>query len=216
MYDEPLQLAGTVGRFITCIVRFKKELSALEQTVKTYITREKPSRPLNRGRAVLFFSASALLSAPSVKNVLDNVEDRTSYLDFAERWRRKVKLELQESERPKAQNFVECIDLMLCIPPIDFAIKNGNPVQGYVLLASILVKKHFPAVTRVEKAVVWVLIFELLNSGSRRRAENVVFRSADPAGDTFSVADLPHDIIEQFGSDNVVRIARGKYYSFPN
>lgn len=310
-YDEPLQLTGTIGRFITCTEGFKKELSALEQTVKTYVKREKPSRPLNLllaatpgsgksflvkelskqiaadtefleyhvasfrtlddllsifqriqsinlqgklpfvlldevdgkvdgnyvfpnllaplwdgvfhtgheshhlGRAVLFFAASALLLSPSVKNVLDNVKDRVSYLDFAERWRRKVKLELKESELPKARDFVDRIDLLLCIPPIDFAIKDGNPVQEYVLLVSILVKKHFPAVAKIEKAVVWILIFELLNSGSKRRAESVVFRSTDPEGDTFSISHLPLDIIEQFESDDVVKITIGKYYSFP-
>lgn len=309
--DEPLQLAGTIGRFITCTEGFKKELAALEQTVQTYVKREKPSRPLNLllaatpgsgksflvkelskqitentefleyhvasfrtiddlfaifqriqsinlqgklpfvlldevdgtvagnyifpnllaplwdgvfhigqeshylGRAVLFFAASALLSSPSVKNVLEGSPERVSYLEYAEKWRRKVKLELRESEIPKARDFIDRIDLLLCIPPIDFAISDGDPAQEYTLIACILVKKHFPSVTRIEKSVIWILILELINSGSRRRAESAVFRSTDPQGSTFNLTHLPPDIVEYFKDDDVVRVTQTRYISWP-
>lgn len=45
--DELLESDGTIGRFITCTEGFKQELRALDQTVDTYVKREKPSRPLN-------------------------------------------------------------------------------------------------------------------------------------------------------------------------
>ena len=309
--DELLNSDGAIGRFITCTEGFKQELKALEQTVNTYVGREKPSRPLNLllaanpgsgksflvkelskqmsgdtefleyhvasfrklddlfsifqriqslnlegklpfvlldevdgmvdgnyifpnllaplwdgvfhigqerhhlGRAVLFFAASALLSSPSTQNVLGTIDKEVTYLEFADKWRRKVKAELRESEIPKARDFIDRIDLLLCIPPIDFAISDGDPAQEYTLLACILVKKHFPLVTRIEKSVIWILILELLNSGSRRRAESAVFRSTDPQGPTFELADLPPDIVELFKDDEVVRVSKNRYIAMP-
>lgn len=309
--DELLKSDGTIGRFITCTEGFKHELNALDQTVNTYVEREKPSRPLNLllaanpgsgksflvkelskqisgdtefleyhvasfrklddlfsifqriqslnlegklpfvlldevdgkvdgnyifpnllaplwdgvfhigqerhhlGRAVLFFAASALLSSPSTQNVLGTVDKKVTYLDFADKWRRKVKAELRESKIPKARDFIDRIDLLLCIPPIDFAISDGDPAQEYTLLACILIKKHFPSVTRIEKSVVWILIQELLNSGSRRRAESAVFRSTDPQGTTFNLAHLSPDIVELFKDDEVVRATRNIYIAMP-
>ncbi|MCK5516531.1 MAG: AAA family ATPase [Desulfobulbaceae bacterium] len=309
--DELLKSDGTIGRFITCTEGFKQELRALEQTVNTYVKREKPSRPLNLllaanpgsgksflvkelskqisgdtefleyhvasfrklddlfsifqriqslnlegklpfvlldevdgkvagdyifpnllaplwdgvfhigqdrhhlGRAVLFFAASALLSSPSTQNVLGTIDEKVTYLDFADKWRRKVEAELRESEIPKARDFIDRIDLLLCIPPIDFAISDGDPAQEYTLIACILVKKHFPSVTRIEKPVIWILIMELINSGSRRRAESTVFRSTDPQGSTFDLTHLPPDIVELFKDDEVVRVTQTRYISLP-
>ena len=307
--DELLKSEGTIGRFITCTQGFKQELNALEQTVNTYVDRQRPSRPLNLllaanpgsgksflvkelskqisgdtefleyhvasfrklddlfsifqriqslnlegklpfvlldevdgrvdgryifpnllaplwdgvfhigqerhhlGRAVLFFAASALLSSPSKQNVLGPIDKEVTYLEFAEKWRRKVKAELRESEVPKARDFIDRIDLLLCIPPIDFAISDGDPAQEYTLLACILVKKHFPLVTRIEKSVIWILILELLNSGSRRRAESAVFRSTDPQCSVFGLAHLPPDIVDLFNDDEVVQATRNIYIS---
>jgi hypothetical protein len=53
-----------------------------------------------------------------------------TYLEFADKWRRKVKAELRESEIPKARDFIDRIDLLLCIPPIDFAIIDGDPARA--------------------------------------------------------------------------------------
>ena len=163
------------------------------------------------GRAVLFFAASALLSSPSIKNVLGTTDKRVTYLEFAEKWRRKVKAELRDSKIPKARDFIDRIDLLLCIPPIDFTISDGDPAREYKLLACILVKKHFPAVTKIEKSVIWILILELLNSGSRRRAESVVFCSTDPLGAVFDLTHLPPDIVGLFAEDEVVRATRNSY-----
>ncbi len=308
---EQLTPGGTIGRYVTCTEGFKKELSALERTVTTYVGREKPSRPLNLllaanpgsgksflvkelskqisgdtefleyhvasfrkiddlfsifqriqslnlegklpfvlldevdgkvageyifanllaplwdgvfhvgqerhhlGRAVLFFAASALLSSPSIQNVFGKTDQEVTYTEFAEKWRRKVKTELQESEIPKARDFIDRIDLLLCIPPIDFTISDGDPAREYKLLACILVKKHFPMVTRIEKSVIWILILELLNSGSRRRAESVVFCSTDPQGSTFDLAHLPADIVEYFRDDEVVKATKNSYIALP-
>ncbi len=305
--DEQLLTGGTIGRYVTCTEGFKKELSALERTVSTYVGRDRPSRPLNMllaanpgsgksflvkelskqfpgdtafleyhvasfrklddlfsifqriqslnlegklpfvlldevdckvageyifpnllaplwdgifhigqerhhlGRAVLFFAASALLSSPSIKNVLGTTDQCVTYSEFAEKWRRKVKAELRDSEIPKARDFIDRIDLLLCIPPIDFTISDGDPALEYKLLACILVKKHFPMVTRIEKSVIWILILELLNSGSRRRAESVVFCSADPLGAVFDLTHLPPDIVGLFEDDEVVRATRNSY-----
>ena len=309
--DELLESDGTIGRFITCTEGFKQELRALDQTVDTYVKREKPSRPLNLllaanpgsgksflvkelskqisgdtefleyhvasfrklddlfsifqriqslnlegklpfvlldevdgrvdgdyifpnllaplwdgvfhigqerhhlGRAVLFFAASALLSSPSIQNVLGTTDKNVTYLDFADTWRRKVKAELRESEIPKARDFIDRIDLLLCIPPIDFAISDGDPAREYTLLACILIKKHFPSVERIEKPVVWILILELINSGSRRRAESAVFRSTEPQGSTFKLTHLPPDIVELFKDDEVVQAYQNRYISWP-
>ena len=167
------------------------------------------------GRAVLFFAASALLSSPSIDNVLGQTDQQVSYPEFAEKWRRKVKAELRESEIPKDRDFIDRIGLLLCIPPIDFAISDGDPAEEYKLLACVLVKKHFPAVTRIEKAAVWILIFELLNSGSRRRAESAVFCSTDPQGTTFNVTHLPTEIVEYFRDDEVVKATKNSYITLP-
>ena len=167
------------------------------------------------GRAVLFFAASALLSSPSIENVLGQTYQQVSYPEFAEKWRRKVKAELRESEIPKARDFIDRIDLLLCIPPIDFTISDGDPAEEYKLLACILVKKHFPSVTRIEKAAVWILIFELLNAGSRRRAESAVFCSTDPQGTTFDLTHLPAEIVEYFRDDEVVKATKNIYIALP-
>jgi hypothetical protein len=309
--EEQLTSDGTIGRYVTCTEGFKKELSALERTVMTYVGREKPSRPLNLllaanpgsgksflvkelsrqisgetefleyhvasfrtlddlfaifqriqslnlegklpfvlldevdgkvggeyifpnllaplwdgvfhigqerhhlGRAVLFFAASALLSSPSIQNVLGKTNQQVTYFEFAEKWRRKVKAELRESKISKARDFIDRIDLLLCIPPIDFAIIDGDPAEEYKLLACILVKKHFPKVKRIEKAAVWLLILELLNAGSRRRAESAVFCSKDPDGTTFNLSHLPADIVEFFRDDEVIRATKNSYISLP-
>ena len=167
------------------------------------------------GRAVLFFAASALLSSPNIENVLGKTDQQVTYTEFAEKWRRKVKAELRKSKIPKARDFIDRIDLLLCIPPIDFTISDGDPAEEYKLLACILVKKHFPAVTRIEKAAVWILIFELLNAGSRRRAESAVFCSTDPQGTTFDLAHLPIEIVDYFRDDEVVKATRNSYIALP-
>ena len=81
------------------------------------------------------------------------------------------------------------------------------------MLACILVKKHFPTVIKIEKSVIWILILELLNSGSRRRAESAVFRATDPQGTAFNLRHLPPDIVELFASDEVVQATKNSYFT---
>lgn len=156
------------------------------------------------GRAVLFFAASALLPSPSIQNVLGSSGKPATYSEFANAWRNKVQVALEESTVEKARDFVDRIDFLLCIPPIDFAIEDGDPAREYMKLACLLVKKHFDQVDRVEMSAVWVLMRLLAQYGSRRRAESIVFRSKDPPDGAYRFANLPPDIRIRFAQDEVV------------
>ena len=95
------------------------------------------------GRAVLFFAASALLPSPSIKNVLGGSNESATYSAFADSWRGKVQSALDQSTIEKARDFVDRIDFLLCIPPIDFAIQDSDPASEYIKLACLLIKKAF-------------------------------------------------------------------------
>lgn len=60
-----------------------------------------------------------------------------------------------------------------------------------------------------------LIIFELLNAGSRRRAESGVFCSTDPQGTTFDLTHLPTEIVEYFRDDEGVKATKNSYIPLP-
>ncbi len=76
--DELLRQDGAIGRYVTCTEGFKKELSALEQTVLNYVAREKPSRPLNLLLAANPGSGKSFL----VKELSKQISGDTEFLEY--------------------------------------------------------------------------------------------------------------------------------------
>jgi len=143
------------------------------------------------GPAIFFFAGSDLLPAPSIREVLGTAPVPTNYESFALQWQQVVKRKLAQDTVAKLRDFIDRSDLLLCIPPIDPTLTDGDARSEYWALACAIVCKYHRHVTRVEKAAVWALSRLMIVTESRRVAESAVFMSRTPPGKTFRFMDLP-------------------------
>ncbi|MBC2735303.1 MAG: ATP-binding protein [Desulfobacteraceae bacterium] len=156
------------------------------------------------GKAVIFFAASSLLPSPSVNNVLKGKHQSMTYQEYYELWLKLVQSKIGGSGIEKARDFIDRMDYVLCIPPTDAHLTDGSPEKEYWLLSCLLIKKHFEHVKRVEKSAAWALIRALAATGSRRKAESIVFRSFLPNDISFQFSYLPEDVQKAFETDQEI------------
>jgi len=143
------------------------------------------------GPAIFFFAGSDLLPAPTILAVLGSSPTPTNYPEFAGRWQEVVKKELLKGKVSKLRDFIDRSDLLLCVPPVDPVLADGDAKREYWALACTIVRKYHESVRNVEKTAVWALARIMAETESRRVGESVVFMSRMPPGKTFRFTDLP-------------------------
>lgn len=174
------------------------------------------------GPAIFCFAASRLVPSPTVEDYYTGSgvprtpasnEPTITYASFAAWWHAAAAKAVEgNTPIPKARDFLDRIDVMLCMPPVHIALLGAKGLADENLgLTLSWVRKHFPNVTRVEKAAVAVLGKKLL-LGSRRDAERSIFIARSPDTTTFDFKMLPERDRRQFGED--VKAEEGKYYRF--
>ena len=113
----------------------------------------------------------------------------------------------------KTRDFIDRVDMWVCIPPVHPAFSDGNYFMEQCDLACLLIRKLFPKVSRIEGAVVLALSAMLTQSTSRRGAERSVFSSKAPSGTTFAFDNLPMQDQKTYGKEKAVASARGIFLS---
>jgi hypothetical protein len=166
------------------------------------------------GRGVFCFAASNMVPPPTVEIVLgENAQGSKEIVDYSlfdKNWQEKIAERIGEkepkvSEIEKCKDFIDRIDVKLCIPPIHWRLLGEvTAASESTDLECILIQKHFPQVARIEMSAIAVLIMKLAKTTSRRGAEKVVFSSRTPDGDTFGYSNLPSS--EKNGCKNDVSI----------
>lgn len=176
------------------------------------------------GRAIFCFAASSLVPAPTVDIVLgrrkqpSKNESLTLYSDFVAKWQKVVYKDISKVSKgtksiAKRKDFLDRIDMMICIPPVDERLLGQeDTLIEYVDLACLLVLKIFPRVKKIEMAALAVIAKKLTGVGSRREAERCVFSSTTPPEENFSFSDLPEPDRKKFGKDQKVSSGLGKYF----
>ncbi len=174
------------------------------------------------GRAIFCFAASNMVPAPTVDSVLKDAPTQTAdqpipYSEFTEKWRALVDSQIetitQAGTIQKCKDFVDRIDVMICIPPVDSRLLGvEKALLEYLDLAFSLVTKHFPQVERIEAAALVALSKKLLQRPSRREAERSVFSSKTPRDKTFSLLNLPESDQRTYEKDQDVTEKKGQYW----
>jgi hypothetical protein len=183
------------------------------------------------GKAVFAFAGSKITENLGLEDVIPrasypNVYQREAIIDYsfyAERWISKFKDKIEaknddegtQKVMEKVKDFVDRVDVILCMPPIDTALLSARDVgQEYLDLACVLLKKHFPGVTCAERSALVVLAKLLTSTSSRRTAEKCVFCSSAPADNCFRYANLPRSEQNKRRKDPDVNNEMSKYLSF--
>lgn len=176
------------------------------------------------GRAVFCFAASKMVPSPAVETVLGEGNGSVEYSKYSERWRDLAVKAVKEASKEdttkevieKCSDFIDRIDIMLCIPPIHprLQLEREEVDKEYIDIACLLIKKHFPSVKRIEVAVIVVLMRKLIPTSSRRSAERSVFCSTTPKDDIFEFKNLPGSDQERYGEDNKVSVSRNIFLEF--
>ncbi|MCJ7632426.1 AAA family ATPase [Candidatus Bathyarchaeota archaeon] len=177
------------------------------------------------GKAIFVFAASNLIPAPTLEYVLginemnQMIEGHQSidYQEYASEWSDKAEknvllMSTQPNGIEKCRDFIDRVDLLICIPPISEIFSGTDPGKEFTDLACLLVRKHFKKVNRIEQSAVMVLQKKLATTSSRRVAEKCVFCSSIHDEATFSFTHLPLRDQEEYREDADVKKLRGKYY----
>ncbi len=163
------------------------------------------------GRAVLVYTTGTIVPAPSVENLLGTGEeghaDGIGYEEYAGWWRQQAQQGVNADSGADAtriecaKDFLDRIDLTICVPPILKLFSGEEVGREQVDIACLLVKKHFENVTHIERAAVLAVVKKLAESQSRRNAETAVFCSNVKDGRTFKLADMPKEDRDQYAND---------------
>lgn len=165
------------------------------------------------GPAVFCFAGSALLPSPELPK---KRKRGLTYDAFVADWREEVDKTLALGGKiPKLRDFVDRIDLMLCIPPADLMLLDATKVAKECSdIVYSWIMKHYPGVNRVEKAVLLLLAKELAKEQtSRRRVEKIVFASTTPSDGSFRLANLPMPLQTKYATDTEVSGNAEKFFS---
>jgi hypothetical protein len=147
------------------------------------------------GSAIFVFAGSSICPSASVKDVFSRRKkiENITYEELANAWRKKAARTFKKPSKPipKLLDFVDRMDSILLIPPIDPALLGDAYGEEQTDIACLLVQKHFKTVKELELSALHVLCDKLGQSVSRRLAEKCVFCSRITSTDRFCFADLP-------------------------
>jgi len=168
------------------------------------------------GKAVFVFAASSMVPSPALEiatakkiTPLNSV----SYSEFARKWLERVEKDVRKKGTiEKCQDFIDRIDVVLCVPPIHEALVGREKASSeYVDIACLLIRKHFPKVKRVEKAALMAIAKTLVETGSYRKAESSVFCSCVSAAGVFRLSDFPAGRVVEYAKVKRMKALRGGY-----
>ena len=144
------------------------------------------------------FAGSSILPAPTIDMVDKDMigrEKTITYDQYSQIWENKIMDSLRDGTThnsiEKCKDFIDRIDIMLCIPPICELLCGDETGREYIDIACLIIKKHFDKIIRVEQAVIMTLVKKLAETSSRRGADKCVFCSSVPDTDTFIFSMLP-------------------------
>lgn len=173
------------------------------------------------GPAILCFAGSALLPAPVIRKSkkAGAKTDTLTYETFVSHWEHTVQAHLSKppsgASIPKLRDFIDRVDLKLCIPPVDGQLLGLKATsKEYSDVAYSWVVKHFPNVKRIEKAVLVLLAKELVvERVSRRAVEKRVFASTTPKDGMFTLANLPKSVRDKYEKDSDVKATASRFFA---
>jgi len=164
------------------------------------------------GKSVFFFAGSGLLQPPTLDVVLGPASAGVPYHQFATRWVEKAREGLKKTSIEKLPDFVDRMDLLVCIPPLHPLISDTPVATEVAILIWFMIEKYHGRLERVEKSAAWALMRLLAESPSRRAAESAAFMSQTPADGCFRFAHLPEKTRDEHSTDPLVQTLHNTYY----
>jgi hypothetical protein len=147
------------------------------------------------GKCIFFFAGSGLSLEAESKDVLTRLAKRSKpvpYDEYFRLWKEKFdeRHSGQEFTKKKLPDFLDRIDSILRIPPVCEELLGAETENEYDDLACMLIRKHFPAVTLIEKEALNTIRQALKNESSMRTAEKIVFNSTSRLEEEHELFDL--------------------------
>ncbi|MBC9882938.1 ATP-binding protein [Bradyrhizobium sp. INPA01-394B] len=157
------------------------------------------------GKCIFFFAGSGLSLEAESKEAVTRLAKKSKpvqYDLYFQLWKEKFDDRHSGAEfaKQKLPDFLDRIDSVLRIPPICEELLGEQTEAEYDDLACMLIKKHFPAVTLIEKEALDTIRRALKSESSMRTAEKIVFNSTsriEEEDELFDMSCLPrrHQII---------------------
>lgn len=142
------------------------------------------------GRSIFFFAGSTLSLEQESKEIIASHcgQGPLPYEAYFEDWKEKFD-EIHQKAKNKLPDFMDRIDAIVRIPPINDKLLGQECQAEYDDLAIMLILKHFPGVKYVGK---WALeiISKALKGTSVRTAEKIVFNSSLEESENFEFSCL--------------------------
>jgi hypothetical protein len=147
------------------------------------------------GKCIFFFAGSGLSLEAESKDALSRLAKKkkpVSYDDYFQLWKEKFddRHSMPEFMQHKLPDFLDRIDSILRIPPISEELLGDKTENEYEDLACMLIRKHFPAVTLIEKEALNTIRQALKSESSTRPAEKIVFNSTSRTEEEIELFDI--------------------------
>jgi hypothetical protein len=155
------------------------------------------------GKSIFVFAGSKLLPPPILADDIIKASngEKINYDFFQSSWENSIEhyITLQSGSIEKLKDFIDRIDLMICIPPTHELMLDDETGNEQIDIACLLIKKHFKSVEKVEVAAIMAIVKLLSESVSKRNAERKIFCSKVPTDSSdFNYDMLPIRIVNKY------------------
>lgn len=148
------------------------------------------------GRSIFFFAGSTLSCEDASEIIVTTHRGKSPlpYNSYFDQWKNKFDEEIRKEDykNTKITDFVDRIDQIVRIPPMKEQLLGDNLDREYQDVACMLILKHFPKVRDVGELALQAICDVLIQGGSTRTAEKIIFSSQPTKDDTvFDILCLP-------------------------
>lgn len=157
------------------------------------------------GKCIFFFAGSTLGADEKSTEIIDSAKKKGAIIDYEDYYNdwlsgfMDVIAKKNSAEGSKILDFVDRIDRVIRIPPIDSVFLGDELKVEYYDMIFTIIRKHFPGVTLVGKKVVERIFLSLSTGKSIRDIEKIVFNSRLSGTDTFDASSLTHKTMQELG-----------------
>lgn len=170
--------------------------------------------------AVFLFAGSAAfpaLSNQGIQNLARFEQKPISYEAYRNNWIRELEQRIDGDSAPKKlKDFVDRMDLFVCIPPTNSVLMSETEVMWELMdVVCIIVKKYFKKVVEIEFSAMACLIQELKYHPSRRVLESIMQCASCAENDTQFLFDhLTETVKRRYANETEVSKGKGIIIEF--
>lgn len=147
---------------------------------------------------IFFFAGSTISSEKISKEAISSLNREHSYDRYRKEWEKLFFNEIKSAKSEKITDFIDRIDDIIRIPPIDGLMPEPSIVKEYEKMACVLIQEHHTKEMKNIHRLVIQALAKTIRSGSIRKAEKIIF-SSTPTPPEFPFHALPEDFKKQSG-----------------